>query len=356
MRGQWRGLVSAVGVAGLLVFPACGGGGGGGGGGGEPQVQGYTFTAENAEEAGSLAAGTVEFFPAAGEVILVTVGWLRAAGVQAGRAAAQGVQMDLSAELCASGSAILSWDDKDGSGDLSAGDVATLTFEACVLAGEEGDGAGADGTLTLAFTDVQLGTDPEVAEADVEMDVSSEEEVNGTPQTSTYSGSFRVRLSTDAAGGTLSMAFGGTDRSDVITRAEAGEPAVTLGCFDVEIEAPLDTDGGGEDWFTVALRGVADVEGRILQFGRYGDGADTPVRFEGDLPVSGTLTLLGYDQRSEAGLEPCTAVGSSADVQGDGSWMRMVATGGGTIRIERYDAPDAQEPVETLDVAWDDLI
>ena len=351
MGDHGRRLAGLVAVGCLLGLAGCGGGGGDGGG---SQAQGYTFTAENTEEAASVAAGTVEFFPSVGAVILDVVGRVREAGAPGGRVAARAEEVD-AGDLCVGGSAGLVWEDNDDSGDLSTGDAATLTFESCVLADDAGEGGAVNGTLTLAFTQVQLGVDPEVAEADVDMDVSVEEDVDGTPETSMYSGSFRVRISADVAGGTLSAAFGGTDRADVVTRAEAGTPQVKLGCFDVAIEGPLDTDDGSEDWLTVALRGVADVEGRILQFGRYGEGADTPLRFEEDVLVSGTLTLLGYDQRPEAGLDPCTAVGSSADVQGDGSWMRLVALGGGTIRIERYAEPGAQEPVETREIAWDDL-
>ncbi len=354
MSGSWRKAASVAGALCLLGLPGCGVGGGGGDGGEQP-VQGYTFTAENTEEAASVAAGTLGLFPPVGAVIVEVVGLLEDAGTPAGRAGAR-VEVDTGG-LCAAGSAGLVWDDNDGSGDLSSGDAATLTFEACVLGDEGGDGARVDGTLSLAFAGVTVGGPVETAQADVVMDVTVEEEADGGTQTTTLTGSFRVGISADNGAGTLSVTYGGVDRSDVLTWTPPAAPEIRFGCFDVAITSPVD----GDDEFTLAARGVASVDGGIMQLGRYGEPPDTPLEFQtlppsdDPVPVSGTLTLLSFDGRPDAGLEPCTVVGSSGEVSTDGSWLRLVATGEGNVRIERYAGPDAQEPEETLELPWGEL-
>lgn len=348
MRREWTfGWLKILPCAILLILGGCGGGGNGGSGDGG--IAGYTFTSGNMVEGASSGADAIGIFPEFSTVLYQIVD-----AAQSGAAPTASPQAVLPpipiTGLCTTGSATLVLDDKDNNLTLSAGDTATLTFTGCQLAGDTNT-ATLDGTVAYAVAAANL---PASLSATVQVNLQAQATVAGQPQNETFSGSFLLQATTQSGTSLVTVIYGGKNRSDVLTATLDGQ-TTRFGCFDVTHVFSPNTPGT----FTLQPRGIANVDGKIMQIGSYIEPGDPPLTFDqvagfnDSVPISGSLTLLSFDGRPSAGLKSCTAVGSPGEVTSDNTYLTLIPMGDGTIEINLYDGGD--NLLDQQSVSWTDL-
>ncbi|MEW6489475.1 MAG: hypothetical protein AB1578_16355 [Thermodesulfobacteriota bacterium] len=337
----------------LALALASAGCGGGGGGGGDGEVQGFRFTQADMSEAAGVGAAMTEIFPGVTEVTMMVLGSIIEGPPPARQAALVVPIGDLG--LCVTGTAELTWDDRDNDAALSSGDAATLAFTDCDM---DDEGTLTSGTASFSFTSVEL---PTAVIALVTLDITSEGTLDGAPATEGFSGSFRLALAT-ADGATFTATFGAPNRSDVVRFSLNGEVLGQFGCFDVVQTFSRESP----EAYTLAPRGIGNVGGQILQLGSYW-GPDVPLSFQPGfgpepVPTSGTLTYLSFDGRpntppSFGELSACTVVGSPGEVDTDNSSLLLTATGGENILLEVFNNLDlVPPPIAQVNTTWSALM
>lgn len=345
IRQRRTALLSVLTAVALAVVGSCGGGGGDDDGGG---VSGFMFNDGNMVEGTTAGIDAVSPFPQVSAVSQQLVAAIQSVPVPK-RSAGRVLDVPL-ADLCATGSATVSWDDKDDSNTLSVGDSATLTFTGCQF---EGDSASIDGTLDHSFSAVDL---PGSLQAMLTLDLQVQDVVDGQVQNETISGSFLMQAATEPGTTLVDVLYGGVDRSDVLTATLNGQ-TIQFGCFDVaHVFSPSSPDA-----FSVQARGIANVDGKIMQLGSYFGGGDAPLIFDlvagftESVPVSGTLTLLSFDGRpsSDPPRPSCQVVGSPGEVTSDDTYLTVNPLGNGFVQINLYNRTN--DLVSQKEIPWNDL-
>jgi hypothetical protein len=321
-----------------IVLTACGGdkdGDGGNGLDGSKNIQGIEFSETSAERCASVAIATLSPFPELGQAVIAM-----SDAVAEHSSAVTGLVPEGTIDLgdigfCPTGQSKLTWNDVDGDGELSGGDGLVLTLVDC--------GGTWSGTLTLDFQDASLDS----AEADVDLNVTIEETVDGEPETGTLAGSFHLSLHRfGGPSATAVIRFLVDDQSDGsqgMIGTLNGKTQYELGCFNLYY-----TLGIGSRYFSLSEPfGVLKVpELGIASFLSFG----TPALVfpEGTYPESGGMRLAALSAAT-----PCARVNVPGDgITGNASWMVVTATGSGGVTLSG-EGPSGT-PFE-LQRAWSEL-
>ncbi len=170
--------MAALGAA----LAGCGGSDKPGPGGPDDTVDmnGIALSQDNVVMCASVAAATLAPFPELGRIAVAGAIRDRQGPPAALRPAGVIELGDIG--LCESGGSSLTWNDADGSGVLSPGDVATLTLVDC-------DGS-RSGRLALTYREVAAAS----SAADLDLDVTVEETVDGKSEAGNFLGRFRSEL------------------------------------------------------------------------------------------------------------------------------------------------------------------
>jgi hypothetical protein len=308
---------------GILNFSGCGGSDDGNGDGDVSGTTGTIFNQDNTVSAAELAADTMSFFPAFSDLGQAVITLLAVADPN-------NSPFDLA--LCTNaGSSMLSWNDADNSGNLSAGDTTSFLFTNCDI-----DGI-ASGTINFAFTSVDL----DLALPDsVGLTVSVNLNIIDATDTATFTANFGANWSTPN-NSDFSYSYTAADLPDQkLTVSENGVTLYQFGCFNV-----TQTYNTGDPAGTYILTpdGIMNTDNKIMSLL-----GDTPLSFVNDEMESGIKHLWGVSMPIS-----CTALGvPSTGVSGDnGSYILMEGLGGGNIRLHTLDATGAE--FFTVDTTWD---
>lgn len=327
MRGAFLVLLS---FALMAVLPACGDDGNGGDGGGD-DLTGVFLTAGNAELVGGLAASSIDVFPGLTEVMRTVLERIDALASSPHPLAGTIDLGDLG--FCSTGSATGSWIDADGNQALSAGDAFEVTVTDC---------DSVDGTLSAAFLEVGL----ESGSADLELHITFRDEVDGSLETRSMDGKFRLEVDHSGPPGTIVFRYlvpETTDGSRSLTATRNGVPAYQMGCFNFYFILS-ETDGS----FTLSEPvAVYKVPGQgVVSLWAIGLPA---LQFpHGDNPVSGQLSFWG-----QAFILPCASLGiPSGGVDSNESSLTLTVSEGGGVVLSGQ--TDLGEPF-SLQTSWDEL-
>lgn len=292
-------------------------------GGGSGTTVAFNFTQDNTETAAKLAANTMTFFPSFSQVSHTVITTLA-------NSDPNNAPFDLM--LCANaGSSILSWNDLDNSGKLSASDSARLTYTDCDI-----DGI-ATGTVDFAFSSADLDVLPYQVASTVTLNLS----ITDAPDTTTYSANFEADWSTDDNNVFISTSTANDASGHKITATENGIQLYQFGCFDVtESYSPATLGTYG----LAPVVGVINSENKIMSLV-----GGPPLNFVSDLLESGTKRLFSLAIPECASIDVPAGVGDS-----DGSYMDIEALGGGNVRLHTYDNTDTE--FFTIDTTWSLLL
>jgi len=342
------GAMLAVFIAFLLALSGCGDSSSGGGdSGGQAPPQQLVFNEATMLEAANVAVGIVEIFPDLTGVLLEMIDPLTtmAARATVDRTAAALVPLGDIGLCTNTGGSLLSYDDADLSGSLSAGDAATLEFNQCSL---EVTSEVLNGTLTISFTAVTL---PTSVAARVTSSPSLVLTYLSDSSTETLTLDFGLQITQTLT--EVTLVYGDPTAMDTIGFVDDLGLSVQLGCFDViqSIDLPMPKIPS----YTLAPRGIANFDGLIMQMGSYETATmDVPLDFAGLIPNSGTITLFNFDGRPAG---PCTAIGSSGTAPLLISAERITATGGADVIVETFDDVDLTPPADdTVFTTWMQLV
>lgn len=319
--------VGAVVVFGILSTLGSGGGGDGGssgGGGGGTSVTAFNFNASNSLTAAQYAASVLAFFPDYNQIALGVLDTLTSSNPS-------NSPFDLAGCSNVSGPT-LSWNDVDSSGDLSAGDTATLDFNNCDL---DGGGSFVTGTLGITVNSASFGALPNSFDVTVSINLTI---ITGS-DTSVIAGSFG-HTATTTNGTDFTSTYSGTDSSNqVVTDTENGSVLFKFGCFSVTQTFNV----GSSSSYGLTASGVINASNAILSLA-----SGASLSFVSDQLESGTQRLLSLANPSCANLDVGSGVSDS-----DGSYIDMEALGGGSVRLHTYDSSDVE--FNTINTTWDAL-
>lgn len=316
-------VIMALVMLAVLGIPGCGGSGGDDGGDDDGSATtGTIFDQNNTVAAAELAAATMSFFPEFTELGQQVVFSLSDADPS-------NSPFDL--PLCMNaGSALLSWNDADTSGGLSAGDTTSLLLTDCDI-----DGI-ASGTVNFVFTSVDL---DQVLPDSVGLTVSVDLNIVDGVDTAAFTANFAANMNTPDYIN-FSYNYTADDLPDQkLSVSENGVELYQFGCFNVS--HALNT-GDPLGTYNLDPNGVMNVSNNIMSLL-----GDTPLSFVNDAMESGTKRLWGVS------IPECTALGvPSTGVSGDnGSYVLMEALGGGNVRLHTLDATGTE--FFTVDTTWD---
>jgi hypothetical protein len=313
----------------VLFAAACGGDGGGGGGGGGGEPTAVSFTPQNAVALAGQAAACLDFFAQ----LTRTVAALSDRLVGATGSGTPGEEIDLGdLGLCATGQAVATFTDVDGDGAPSTGDAVRLQLTAC-------DGQ-ADGTLTVTI--VTAGDFPV---ADLAVDVTVRDQVDGALKTVIMSGEFQVQIE-PAGPGTLAIRFQVADNTasapGLLTTVN-GTIACDLGCFNIFFAVHAG-DGSFEVSYPLAVFAIPGQG--VMSLGGWGMPA---VVFDADgVPQSGQLGLY-----PESSVLPCARIGvGGGGIDTNDSVCTITAAAGGAVTVAGRTAGGSPFSLQTT---WDDL-
>lgn len=292
-------------------------------GGGSGTAVAFNFTRDNTETAAKLAANTISFFPSFSEVSHTVITTLAIP-------IPNNAPFDLT--LCANaGSSMLSWNDADDSGDLTAGDSARLTYTDCDI-----DGI-ATGTVDFVFSSADLDPPPNQVASTVTLNLS----ITDAPDTTTYTANFEADWSTIDNNVFISASKANDLSGQKITATENGIQLYQFGCFEVIESYSPGTPG---TYGLAPVVGVINSDNKIMSLA-----GGPPLTFVNDLLESGTKRVLSL------AIPECASVGVPAGVgDSDGSYIDIEAQSGGYVRLHTYDNTDAE--FYTLDTSWDALL
>ena len=312
---------------GILSISGCGGGGGDDGdGGGETNVTPFNFNKDNTVEAAQLAADAMSFFPPFSELGHEVITLLNIADPS-------NFPLDLVGVCTNAGTSELSWNDADGSGDLSAGDTTSLLFTNCDI-----DGI-ASGTIKFVFTSVELDLQPPDS---VGHTVSVNLSIDDAIDTATFTANFGANWSTPNYTDFINVYTADDPSGQKLTVSENGITLLQFGCFNVTHTFNI---GNSEGTYQLAPEGVINASDRIMSLL-----GGSPLPFINDAMESGTRRLLSVSMPLA-----CTTVGVPPNGIGgsDGSYIDMEALGGGNMRLHTFDAMNVE--FFTVDTTWDSL-
>jgi hypothetical protein len=315
-------------MLGSLSISGCGGGGGDDDGAGDGTgTSGTIFNQDNTVSAAQLAADTMSFFPAFSEVSQEVITLLAVSDPG-------NFPLDLVGVCANAGTAKVSWNDADSSGDLSAGDTVSLLFTNCDI-----DGI-ASGTIDIAVTSAeldQLPPDSVAFAASVNLNISD------AAGTATFTANFDANWSTQDDIDFINVYTADDASGKKLTVSENGVTLFQFGCFNVTHAFNVNT---GTGIYQLTPDGVINAANKIMSLL-----GNTPLDFINDTMESGTKHLWGVSMPVS-----CTTVGvPSTGVSGsDGSYILMEALGGGIIRLHTFDAQNVE--FFTVDTTWDLLI
>ena len=292
-------------------------------GGGSSTTSAFNFTDVNTETAAKLAANTLSFFPAFAVVNHVVIYTL---------AVSDPNNAPFNLMLCANtGSSMLSWNDADNSGSLSAGDSAKLTYNDCDI-----DGI-ATGTVDYVFNSTDLDPPPSQVASTVTMNLS----IYDAPDTTTYTANFEADLSTADNNVFTSTSTANDASGQKITATENATQLYQFGCFEVTESYSPSTLG---TYGLAPAVGVINSDDKIMSLV-----GGPPLNFVNDLLESGTKRLYSLAIPECASIDVPSGVGDS-----DGSYIDMEALGGGNVRLHTYDDTNAE--FYTADTTWNALL
>ena len=309
---------------GILSVSGCGGGDDGDGGG--TNVTPFNFNADNTVEAAQLAADAMSFFPPFSELGHAVITLLDIADPST-------FPLDLGVCTNTGGTSELSWNDADGSGDLSAGDTTSLLFTNCDI-----DGI-ASGTINFVFTSVELDLQPPDS---VGHTVSVNLNINDAIDTATFTANFEANWSTPNNTDFINVYTADDPSGQKLTVSENGITLLQFGCFNVTHTFNI---GNSEGTYQLVPGGVINASDRIMSLI-----GTPPLIFINDAMESGTRRLLSVSMPVT-----CTTVGVPPNGIGgsDGSYIDMEALGGGNMRLHTFDAMNVE--FFTVDTTWDSL-
>lgn len=211
---RWSALAGSIAVA----LAGCGGGGGGDGGGPLGSVDVTTANQDTLTRAGMVALQAA-VLGGSGSVTGGSGGGV--ARALAGRKRIAAVQPPLIENCTISGTTRTVLDDRDGSGAVTAGDVATITYDNC----SEVAGEVTNGTVTATYTQIQLATLPATIAASM---TTSDLRTQTSNASVAAQGGFSMTLRIDSAtagslhiavpgGGAFAMAITTQLYSDTVT-------------------------------------------------------------------------------------------------------------------------------------------
>ena len=314
-------------IFGILSVSACGGGGGDDDGDGDVTgVTPFYFNAGNTVEAAQLAADAMSFFPAFSKVSQEVITLLAVSDPG-------NFPLDLVGVCANAGTAKVSWNDADSSGDLSAGDTVSLLFTNCDI-----DGI-ASGTIDIAVTSAELNLQPPES---VEFAASVNLNINDAAGTATFTANFDASWSTTNDSDFINVYTADDASGQKLTVSENGVTLYQFGCFNVTHAFYI---GNSEGTYQLTPDGVINAADRIMTL------AGRPLLgFINDAMESGTKQLVSVP------MPECTAVGIPSTWVGfsDGSYIEMEALGGGNIQLHTFDVDGTE--FFTVDTTWDLLM
>lgn len=289
-------------------------------------VSAFNFTADNTRIAAEIAAAAMEFFPTFNQVSMAML------EILAGETYPPVSPFDL--PLCTNtgiGSASLSWDDADSSGNLTVGDTARLTFTTCDV---DLSGETISGTVDFEAVSVMLPTS-------VGIDVSLALTINLGAETTDVAGSFGFTVETIDTLNFTNVYTALDVPGQTITISENGTPYFKAGCLTVTQSYYITDVQYG--MYNLATRGVINASNQILSLA-----SGPAVEFMGGDMYTGTQRLLSISEPN------CGSIGAPGGVaDSDGSYMDMEAPGGGLLTLHTFDKDGTE--FHTEETTWSAL-
>lgn len=319
-RAQW--LMAIVMIGSLSVLGACSSDDEDAGIDSGATVTAFNFNANNTTIAAEIAAAAMDFFPAFNEIGQTMI------NILAGETDPLNSPFDLM--LCTNvgtGSSILDWVD-DGSGDLSVGDTATLTFTACDV---DNSGETISGTVALKAVNV-------VIPASLGFDVSINLTINLGADTTAVAGNFGFTMST-LDGTNYTNVYVAVDApGQTIAITENGVKYFEAGCFNVTQTYTM--AGVLNGMYELAPIGAINASNQVLSLA-----AGPAVMFIDREMYTGTQKLLSVSRPD------CASIGAPNGVaDSDGSYMNMEAITSGLLTLHTFDVNDVE--IFTVETSW----
>jgi hypothetical protein len=306
---------------------------GGGGGGGTAATGAFNLTEDNMVEAAEFAAGDDGLYY---NLSIVALGMVQGLAGGGGPTTAAIIPFgDLG--LCAnfpSGTAELSVNDADNSLDLTIGDVATLALTNCDFSDDPLSPSLIDGTLALTFVAISPVMDN--ITADVSINLEIDEIIDSVPQTEAFVANFQMQATTSDFL-TYVISITAPDSNDIIEAKLNGETQYRYGCFDVTLTFIATI----EDVYTLVDSGVVNAPGKGIMSVTTSSSLEFFPGLTDPYADSGSMNILSGGD--------CAGIGTA---EGDGTYIILTATGGGSVTLQLYDIGDTPvgDPVNTT---WD---
>ena len=321
--------IAAVGIFGVLSTLGSGGGGGDSNFSGNPpsSIKAFNFDANNTFTAAQLAATAMSFFPRFTAVRQQIIDTLI-------NSTPGNSPFNLDAICNGTGHAQLSWNDADGSGDLSQGDTLTLLLTGCDL---DGSGATVNGNIGFVVSSSVTITSPTAYS--IPFTISINLQINDTGSTTAIVGEFGDSLST-SDGNTYTDAFmGDVAANQMLAVTEDGSSFLQFGCFNLtQVGVP------NSGTYGLSASGVINASNAILSLA-----SGPQLSFVSDNMESGTKRLLS------SSVPDCATLGVPNGVaDSDGSYIDMEALGGGNIRLHTFDSTNSE--IHTEDTTYNALL
>jgi len=297
-------------------------------GGGSTGQSGVRCTQDNAADLVGPVATMIDFLPGLSQAVGAAIA---KADALSGPSVPAGI-IDLGdLGMCSTGQATATWNDADDSADLSPGDIVNLQVTDC------------DGEVTGSLAMVILSSGTDAGSADLDLNLTITDEVEGATQALNLSGKFRLVVEgSNPPGGMVYRYFipENTNGGLGIKALLDGQTDFEMGCFNFAFVFSL-ADGSYSLSDPVADLKIPG-EG-ILSFSAWGTG---PLAFTDNQPQSGQLSFW-----AEAGSLPCARLGiPSNGVDANDSHCVLTATGGGNLTLEGETADHQAFSVQTT---WD---
>ncbi len=290
----------------------------------------FNFNSGNAETAAELAASVMSWFSEytqASQTMLTVLGF----------SDPNSSPIDLSLIMCASGRAILTWDDADVHVlfDLTPGDSASLQFTDC---DRDGTGETVSGAIDVHFLKVGQMSPDLAIEHTVTLDLS----ITSPTKTTGIAANFMAYVDTPT-GHDYTNTYSAADTTDqVLAITRNGVEYLKLGCFSVS--ATFEILGLLNDkTANLSPGGAINASNKIFSL----DGGSTVSVVTGVFE-SGTQRLLSVS------VPDCGAIGAPNGVaDSDGSYLDMEMLGGNVVQLVTYDINGVQ--TSTLTTMWEAL-
>jgi hypothetical protein len=325
-------LIVPIAVLGLVSIIATGGGGSdnldGNDDNGDGGVHAFNFTTDNMQDAAEIAVAAQGLFPGFTEVALAIIDQLKL-----------GVAPVASCANAPDGTATLTWNDVDSSGDFSAGDTVNLSLVACDL---DDSGELVNGSIDIAFSAVTLVIPVMNVVSTVDINI---EIMEATDVLIGFSGQFDMQVDT-ADDTNFTVTYTGQDPDGLMTGSLNDVTLFQYGCFSVAHGFSINNPGT----FSLQLSGVLNVGDRIMSL------AGGPIL--GFIPYAnpsdGSFLDFGQKRLLSLSVPECAVVGAPDGVSDStGTYIDLIAEGGGDVRLELYDSSDAL--LHTINTTWDVL-